>query len=432
MKDLIKYELLEDNKVKFTVTVTVDEFNHALDHAFEEEKQKVEVKGFRKGQIPRNVFEKQFGIQSLIIPAFEHVANHKLQDIYKIDALRLVAAPQDYDVALDKIDISKDFTYTCVAYQEPTAIVKDYKVISIKKPVIKVSAKEVDDKIKTALLDNEKGLVLKDNPVIEDGDTAIFDFEGSVDGVKFDGGTAENYELVIGSGQFIPGFEDQMLEMKTSEVKDVKVTFPKDYQAADLAGKDAVFKVTVHEVKVPSLKELNDDFVKNLNIENVATVDEYKTYIKEQLKVEKTNAEDRKARLELNEKIISLTTVSIPQPLIDNGVEQQVKRVEEQAKQYGLELDMYISFMAPSKEEFLKSVEKNTKNDLTLLFAFKQIAKDLKITVSDEEIQKEIESIAKQYNVTVEQVNQAYPLDYIKENLEYNKAVEIVVETCIK
>ncbi|MDD4070739.1 MAG: trigger factor, partial [Candidatus Izemoplasmatales bacterium] len=256
---------LSGSRVHFEVNVTKEQFEHGLDHAFAIENEKVTIKGFRKGKAPRNVFEAKYGVEALYEEAIQHVLQETYYNTVMENNIDVVAQPK-IDLDVTKIKRGEDFSYRVTVAVKPEIKLGEYKNIKVELLPTDVSDAEVEAEINRKLEQNAE-MVVKEEGVIEKNDTAVFDFSGSVDGEKFEGGTAENHELVIGSGNFIPGFEDQMLGMASEEEKDVVVTFPEDYQEKSLAGKEAVFAVKVHEIKQRVVPTLDEEFVKEQNME---------------------------------------------------------------------------------------------------------------------------------------------------------------------
>jgi len=265
---------LSGSRVHFEITVTKEMFDKALDHAFEEVNKKTEIKGFRKGKAPRNIYEAHYGIESLYEEAIQYAIGETYYDAVTENKIDVVAQPKiDFDVKTVKQ--GSDFTYQVTVAIKPEVVLGEYLGTEVKLLPEDASDTEIDAEIDKERQKNAE-MVLKEEGVLEEGDTAVFDFAGSVDNELFPGGSAENYELVIGSNQFIPGFEEQMKGMAPESEKDVIVSFPEDYHEKSLAGKEAVFAVKLHEIKNRVVPELDEEFVKDLNIDNVSTVDEYK------------------------------------------------------------------------------------------------------------------------------------------------------------
>ena len=288
-------EKLEHSRVKLTFDVTADDFEKALDKAFELKNKEVTIKGFRAGKAPRSVFEKTYGVEALFEGAIDEILNEKVQEVVKDEELCKNFVGKFEPMIEEKIERNKDFKISLVIDTYPEFELPQYKGIEVKAKKLNATPKEVKNAIE-ALTKKDAKMEAKEDQTIAKNDYAVFDFVGSVDGVEFEGGKAENYELQIGSGQFIPGFEDQMIGMKVGEEKDLDVKFPKNYQAEDLAGKKAVFHVTVHEVKTEVMPELTDDYVASLNVEGATNLKELKKIKKAELEAQKAVSEkDRQA-----------------------------------------------------------------------------------------------------------------------------------------
>ena len=289
----VKVEKLSGCKVKLSFVLEASVFEEALDKAFEKKVKEVKVDGFRPGKLPKDMYLKRFGEASLYDEAIDLVVNDEYIKAIQSKKLEVVGRP-NLDVDFETVGSGKKLKFTIETEVWPEVTLGEYKGIEVEKEKVEVKDEDVEEQINRTLK-NYAELELVEGGKLEKGQTAVFDFEGFVDGVAFEGGKAENYSLEIGSGQFIPGFEDQMVGMNVEETKDVVVTFPENYQAKDLAGKEAVFKVTVHEIKKRVLPELTDEFVsEELELENVKTVKDYKDYVKDVITKEKTEASDNK------------------------------------------------------------------------------------------------------------------------------------------
>lgn len=312
----MKVEKLEHSRNKVVFEVTPEEFEAALDKAFEKCNAKVTIKGFRAGKAPRSVYEKNYGVESLYDEALNVVLNTKAQEIYADENLakEIVGAFEPDFESEEKLERGKPFKVSLSFDVYPEVNLPQYKGVECKAAELEVSATEVEEAIKQ-VMSKDSSMVVKKEQIIEKGDTANFDFVGTVDGVEFPGGKAENYELEIGSGQFIPGFEDQMIGMKADEVKDVQVTFPENYGEKSLAGKPAVFKVTVHEVKHKEYPSLTDEYVKGLKLENVETVEQFKALKQQELAATKEKNEKDRQVDEIINKILDNAVVDMPKSL---------------------------------------------------------------------------------------------------------------------
>ncbi len=421
----MKVEKTATNRVKFTFTITPEEFEHGLGHAFEHKQPDVEVKGFRKGHVPRNVYESKFGIESLYPDALEHVVQHKYQEAQNHPDYELVGQPAvDYDA--EKISTVESFDVILESDIKPDVKLGAYKDIEIKTTEVAVKDEEVQEAL-DALLSKNGELEVKDGS-IEAMDTAIFDFEGSVDGVPFEGGQAENYQLQIGSGQFIPGFEDQMLGMKAGDEKDVNVTFPAEYQAKELAGKAAVFKVKVHEVKISKKAEMTDEWVKSLNRENVETVEQLKDSIRKELIEQKEKQADQAFTDELFDKVIENATFEVPQSMIEDEFNQQVEQFKRQAEQYNMDYEMMLQMYGFTKDMFESQAKIESEKRVKLTLVLEAIAKAEELKATETELQEKIDGFAKQYNLKPEQVTQYLPAFLIEKDIVVDKAYTLVKE----
>ena len=343
-------EKLEHSRTKLTFDVTPEEFEKALDKAFEEENAKVSIQGFRKGKAPRSVFEKHYGVESLYATAIDVILNNKIQEAVKDENLVKDFIGQFEPLLEEKVERNTNFKVSLVIDTYPEVKLGDYKGIEVAKKNLDVTDEEVEQACKS-MAAKDATMEAKAEQVIAKNDFATFDFVGSVDGVEFPGGKAENYELQIGSGQFIPGFEDQMIGMKAEEVKDINVTFPENYGEASLAGKAAVFKVTVHEVKEQKLPEFTDEYVKTLN-KDVNNYDELKAAKRKELEATKAQAEKDRPTNDLINKIIDNATVDMPKTLVDSRYNAMKSQYENQAKMYNIPFETFIQIMGSTLEQF--------------------------------------------------------------------------------
>ena len=420
---------LSGSKVRIEIEVSADHFEHGLDHAFEAVKGEVEVKGFRKGKVPRAIYEQQFGVESL----YEEAINHVLQETYvnavTENKLEVVSQPK-IDLDITTVERGKAFTYVAEVAVRPEITLGEYKGLSFAKQDTEVSEDAIQAEL-DKLLDQNAELVLKEEGTLEHGDTAIFDFEGFVDGEPFEGGKAENYELKIGSGQFIPGFEDQMLGMALGEEKDLNVTFPENYQAENLKGKDAIFKVKLHEMKVRELPELNDEFVKELDKEGIETVEALKadTLNTLQQQLVETN---KNARIDfVVTEATNNATFELPQAMIEDEKNRLMDNVAQQAKQYNLDLDTYLQFSGVTKEDFEKNLLKDAEKSLSYNLVVEAIGKAEEIKATEEEREAKYEEIAKQYNMGVEQVKAALNDYAVDAEVIYRKTIDFLVDSLV-
>jgi len=420
---------LSGSRVHFEVTVSKELFEHALDHAFKEVNKDVEIKGFRKGKAPREVFEAKYGVEAL----YEEAINHALQDTY-YDAvtennISVVAQPK-IDLDVQKVKRGVDFTYAVTVAVKPQIVLGEYLGLEVSVIPAEVAEDEIQFEIDREL-DKNAEMVLKEEGVLENGNTAVFDFSGSVDGVKFEGGTSENYELVIGSNQFIPGFEDQMLELKPEEEKDITVTFPEDYQEKTLAGKQAVFAIKLHEIKERVIPALSDEFVKGLNIDGVSTIDEYKAHVQADLLAQKVEQNKNHVLKTVIEKATANASFDLPEEMIAEEAARMNENAEKQIKQYGLDFNTYLQYMGKTKEEYDAELKVEAEKQLRQQLVIEAIGKKEDLGITDAEIEAKYFDIVDQYksqNVTLEQAKAAIPVEAIKDEIAYKKAIDLLVE----
>lgn len=412
------------NIKEIEIKVEGKEWKEALDKAFKEANKKAKIDGFRPGHAPKEVFIKKYGEQALYMDAAEAVVDGAYEKMLKEnekDLEDLVARP---DVQVKEIN-GEGVTFNFVLTMRPEVKLGDYKKINVKREKAKVTAEEIEDTIEN-IRHRYAEDVLKDGE-IKDGDVAVIDFEGFVDGVAFEGGKGENYSLKIGSGTFIPGFEEQLIGLKSGDEKDVEVTFPEDYHAEDLKGKKATFKVKVHEVKEVKVPELDKDFFEDLGMEGVDTKEKLEAKISESILTNKESELENKYIDELLEAAAKDTEVDIPEVMIDDELERMIREYDSHLRSQGINLEQFYKF-TNSDEEALKSqmrpeAARRVKHRLML----EEIAKQEKIEISDEEANKEAERLAENYQIKKEEFLQMFGgLDLVKYDLKMRKAIDVL------
>ncbi len=427
-------EHLSENSVKLIIEVTASQFDDALDKAFEKVVKTIKADGFRPGKMPKAIFLQRYGIESLYQEALDIVFN----DTYPKAVMEAKVIPTDepkIDLDYSMLKKGSGFTYTATVDVWPEVQLGTYKGLEVKPLSTKVTKKDVDEEVKK-VLSNKAENVIKDSPA-QVGDTVVIDFEGFVDDVAFEGGKAENYPLELGSKAFIPGFEDQLIGTKSNDEVEVKVTFPKDYQK-DLAGKDATFKVKVHEVKEKVIPELTDELVEELEIENVKTKDEYLEHVKAELK-------DRKAKEAENHLVNTLVNMvcegskaEFPESLIRHGVENEVKRLEMQAKEYyKIPVEVLLQYSGiPSMDAFKKDAEAYLRKTYLQELVFEKIIELENIEASEEEIANEYLELAKaqsgdDLDKKLADVKKQYKATDVAYQVRAKKVVALLKETAI-
>ena len=413
---------VENCKVELTSTVDGDKWKDALKKAFKKLANSVEIKGFRKGQAPESVLKKHISNEQVQYEAAQGLAQDVLLKGIDEHELALIDRPE---LKIDAINDNEcKFTFVCPV--EPDVEIGDYKNLGYKVEDSSVTDGEVEAEL-DKLKEQKAELEIKEDGAVENGDIAVIDYEGFKDGVPFEGGKAENHELTIGSGTFIPGFEDQIIGMKAEEEKDINVTFPEDYHAEDLKGKAVVFKVKLHEIKKKVLATIDDELVKDLKIENVNTVDELKNYIKDTLLKNKQYEAENKALEEALNKLIENSKIDVPDAMVTRECDDMLQEYGQRLMQQGISLDQFMKITGQTadqlKENFKTEAIKRIKTSLCL----KKISELEKVEVTKEDVDKAIEDMAKQYGLTVEQIKQ-YGLDenQVKADLKVQKALDII------
>ncbi|CDQ39411.1 trigger factor [Virgibacillus sp. CM-4] len=420
-----KWEKQEGNEGVLTIEVSVEEFDKALDQAFKKVSKDVQIPGFRKGKIPRGIFEKRFGVEALYQDAVDIVLPDAYMQAVEETGIEPVAQP---DVDIDTIEKGQPLVFTAKVTVKPEVKLGEYKGLEVEDQSVEVTDEDVEHDLEHQR-EHHAELVVKEEGKIEEGDTAVIDFEGFVDGEAFEGGKGENHSLEIGSGQFIPGFEEQLIGKETGEDTEVSVTFPEDYHAEDLAGKEATFKVKIHEVKYKELPELDDEFAKDLDDE-VETLEELKSKKKEQLLEQKKQDVENQKRETLVEKASDNAEAEVPEAMVDTELDQMVKEFEQRLQMQGMTLEMYSQFSgqdeAALKEQMREDAEKRVKTNLTL----EAIVDEEGLEVSEEDVDAELEKMASMYGAEVEQLKQMLGgnTDAIKGDLKMRKAIDFLVE----
>ncbi|MCM3720658.1 trigger factor [Solibacillus isronensis] len=421
----VKWEKQEGNEGLLTVTVEAAEVDKALDQAFKKVVKQINVPGFRKGKMPRNVFEKMYGVEALYQDALEIVINSS----YPVALDEAGIEPVDYPEIAGTENFTKgtDFTYTATVTVKPEPKLGEYKGLEVTKQSAEVTDEEVQSLI-DAQLAKKAELEIKEDEAIVEGDTAVIDFEGFVGEEAFEGGKGEDYALEIGSGSFIPGFEEQLVGAKTGETKDVVVTFPEEYHAAELAGKEAKFVVTVKEVKTKVLPDLTDEFAKEIDPE-VETVEALRTKLKETTLANKEADVEASLRDELVEKAASNAEVEIPQGMINTEVDRMVQEFGQRLQMQGMNLDLYYQFSGQNEEALRTQMAEEAVNRVRVSLVLEAIGQAENIEVSEEDINTEVEKMAAQFGMSNDQILTALGGTQVLENdIRTQKTVEFLVE----
>ena len=411
------------NEVKLEITVEAEKFENAMKKVYFQNAKYFNIPGFRKGKAPMNIVEKYYGEQIFYEDAFNEVATEAYEEAIKENKIEVVSRPE---VDIAQMEKGKDLIFTAVVQTKPEVELGKYKGVKIEKVEYKVDKKDVDHELGHMQEHNSRLITVDDRP-LKNGDTATIDFEGFVDGVAFEGGKAEGHELEIGSGAFIPGFEDQLVGMEIDGEKEIKVTFPKEYFSKDLAGKDATFKVKLHEIKKKELPELDDEFAKDVS--EFDTLDELKKSIKEKL----TKNNEQRAKYETEDAAIKAvcedSKLDIPSGMVELEVDNMLKDFEQRLAYQGLNLEQYIKMIGKTEEEVRKEYEPQAIEAIKSRLVLEAIIKAEKIEASEDEIKAKMEEMAKNYGKDVEELSKNENLkNYLADGIKSEKALEFIVE----
>ena len=413
------------SKGTLTFEIDVDTINKGIDEAFVETRKKITVPGFRKGRVPRQIFNQMYGEESLYQDALNKVLPDAYNEAVKETNIQPVDQPK---IDIKSMEKGQPWVLTAEVDVMPEVKLGEYKGMEVPAQDTTVTDADVDDALETKR-QQQAELVLKEDKPAEKGDTVVIDDKGSVDGEEFDGGSAENYSLELGSGSFIPGFEDQLIGHNTDEDVDVNVTFPEDYHAKNLAGKDALFKVKIHEIKEKQLPELDDDFAKDVD-EDVDTLAELKEKTKKQLQEEKDN--QAKAAIEdaaINKAVANAEIQDIPQAMLDDDTNRQMQQYLAGMQQQGISPQMYFQITGTKEEDLKKQFANDAAQRVKTNLVLEAIVDDANLDATDEEIAKEISDLAKQYGMEEDAVKKALSKDMLMHDIKIRKAVDLVADS---
>ena len=419
--NLISCEKLEKSMVELQFSIDADTFKNAVSAAFKRESKKYNVPGFRKGKAPRAMIEKMYGADIFHYDAVNDLFPAQYEEAVKAAGIEVVGAPEPEVVSMSE---AEGATLKVKVAVKPEVTLGEYAGLSVTKKVKTVEDSAVDAEL--ARMQDRNGRLLTREGKAENGDTVDIDFEGFVDGTAFEGGKAEHYSLVLGSNSFIPGFEDQLVGHAAGEEFDINVKFPEEYQASELAGKDATFKIKLHEVKYKELPALDDDFAKDVS--EYDTLDELKASIRKGMEDNADRSADQQVENDLIEQVVSGMQGDIPQAMYDTRVDELVRDFEYRLSQQGLKLDMYLKYMGMTMDQLRGQFAEQAEKQVKMRLAMEAIVAKENITVSDEEFDEEVKRIADAYKMEADKVKSLVDADAVKKDLAVNKAVDFVKE----
>ncbi len=417
LKESTKKE--QANSYELVVSVDADTFEKAINAVYKKQVKNISIQGFRKGKAPRKVIEKMYGSEVFYEDAMQDCYPDALYDAAKEADVKIVKVE-----TLEAVEAGKDgFTFKANIIVEPTMDINDYLGVEVTKKSTDVTDELVDEEIQKVRERNAR-IITVDDRAVQDGDIAVIDFEGFVDGEAFDGGKAENYNLKLGSNSFIPGFEEQIIGHNTDEEFSINVKFPDDYQAEELKGKDAEFKIKLHEIKTNELPEVDDDFVKDVSDKD--TLDEYKAELKETIAKRLEDEAEKDIDDQIANKLMELLDGEIPEAMYENQTNDMVRDFDMRLRSQGLDINTYMQYMGTDIEGLKKMYRDEAEKRVKLRLALETIAKKENIEVTDEDLENEYKKLAEAYQMDVDKVKAAIPVESLSEDIKVEKALKLV------
>ena len=426
----LQVENLEHNMAKLTITVSAEEVEKALQAAYLKQRSKINIPGFRKGKVPRQMIEKMYGPEVFYDEAANHMISEAYGKAYDECELEIASQPTIDVVQLEK---GKDFIFTAEVAVKPEVKLGEYKGLKVDKVSTRVMQKEVDEEIEKERERNARTVEVTDRAV-QDKDIVTLDFEGFVDGVAFEGGKGENYPLTIGSGAFIPGFEEQLIGAEIDKETEVKVTFPEEYQAKELAGKEAVFKCTVHEIKAKELPELDDEFASEVS-EEAETLEDYKAEVKAKIKERKENEGKEKKENQAVEQAVANAEIDLPAPMVDLQAKQMADDFARRIMQQGMSVEQYFQFTGLNEEKMMEELKPQAEKRIRTRLVLEAIVAAENIEVSDERLDEELQKMADSYQMEVEKLKEFMGENekkQMKEDIAVQDAVTLITEAAVE
>ncbi len=426
----LQVEKLEHNMAKLTIEVPAENVEKALQAAYLKERGKISLPGFRKGKVPRQMIEKMYGPEVFYDEAANHMISEAYGNAYDECELEIVSQPK---IDITQLEKGKPFIFTAEVAVKPEVILGEYKGLKVDKVSTRVTQKEVDEEIQKELERNARTIDVTDRAV-QDKDQVTLDFEGFVDGEAFEGGKGEKYPLTIGSGAFIPGFEEQLIGAEIGKEVEVNVKFPEDYQAKELAGKDAVFKCTVHEIKTKELPELDDEFVSDVS-DKSETVDDYRAEVKAKIKERKENEGKQKREDQSVEQAVANAQIDIPEPMIDLQTRQMSDDFARRIMQQGMSMEQYYQFTGLTEEKMLEEFRPQAEKRIRTRLVLEAIVAAENIEVSDERLDEELQKMADSYQMEVDKLKEFMgdnEKKQMKDDIAVQEAVTLIADAAVE
>ena len=417
---------IDTNRYQLEITVDGEKFREAIKEAYKKNGKKINVPGFRKGKAPLHIIETYYGSEIFFEDALNLLYNDLVEDAIKESGLKVINDKMDFDLVSISKEDGADFKVSLTTY--PEIEIGEYKGLKAEKTAVKVDAAEVNAEVNAMAERNARMVSVEDRAAKKD-DTVVIDFEGFTDGKAFEGGKAEGHSLVLGSGQFIPGFEDQIIGKNIGDEFDVNVTFPEEYGAKELAGKEAVFKVKLHEIKVKELPAVDDEFAKDVS--EFDTLKELKADLKKKALDRKKKAADEAVENALVQQIVDSIKGDIPEAMFENRLEQCVEDVAYRLQSQGLNLETYLKYTNSNIDEFKKSFRPQAESQVKFRLALEKIVELENITPDEKDVEAEYEKLAKDYGVEADKVKNAIPAEELKKDIAVNKAIDLVKESAV-
>lgn len=425
----LQVEKLEKNMAKLTIEVPAEDLEKALQNAYKKQKNKINLPGFRKGKVPRQMIEKMYGPEIFYDDAANELIPKAYAKAYDESGLDIVSRPEIDVVQIEK---GKPFVFTAEVAVKPEVILGEYKGLEVDKVSTRVTQKEIDAKVQEEAEKNAREIVVEDRPV-QDGDEVIMDFEGFVDGVAFEGGKGENYPLTIGSGSFIPGFEEQLVGAEAEKEVEVNVTFPEDYHAEELKGKAAVFKCTVHEIKTKEIPEIDDEFASEVS--EFDTLEEYKADIKAKIKEQKVAEGKTKQEDQVVEQAVKNASYEIPEAMVDTQVSQMMDEFSQRIRSQGLSMEQYFQFTGMTQEKMLEEMRPQAVKRIETRLVLEAIVKAENIEITDERLDEEIAKMAETYKMEADKLKELMgeaEKKQMKEDMAVQEAITFLTENAVE